>query len=173
MSAPARLLSIALVALASFAGSAAADGLTAKSSLDKALAEAHKWQPDAVLVDLSTTHAKPDGSATEWKYAFLSPKTQKRYVATASTGAVTGREVRLGNATEPIADFVDSDRVMAEAVKSGVKGGQLVMALKTQAQTKPPHVEWLVGSGYEQGVTWVNVDAKTGKLVKKYKFGEE
>jgi hypothetical protein len=64
----------------------AAGGQTARHALPRVIAAARKWQPDAILVGLASVAVGRDGTSAEWKYAFYSPKTTKRFVVTAGRG---------------------------------------------------------------------------------------
>ena len=145
----------------------AAAGQTAKASLSQVVATARKWQPDAVLVSLSTDKAKSDGTSDDWKYSFYSPASKKRFVATARGTKVDGREVRLGFSTEPMGDFIDSDRAMQEAKKNGLKGNEPSMAVKLQGAGKGAEFLWIVNGGYNKGDVAIFIEAKSGKFVNR------
>ena len=99
------------------------------------LAQAKAWQGDAVLVHLSSASVDADGTAREWKYAFFAPGKDKRCVVTARAGGVMLREVRLGNYSAPLGDFVDSDRAMAVARQHGLKGREPSMSVMRAERT--------------------------------------
>ena len=146
---------------------AEAAGQTAKAALQGVVATARKWQPDAVLVSLSTDKAKSDGTSDEWKYSFYSPASKKRFVATARGTKVDGREVRLGFSTEPMADFIDSNKAMQEAKKNGLKGNEPSMAVKLQGAGKAADFFWIVNGGYNKGDVSIFLEAKSGKFVNR------
>lgn len=137
---------------------------TVKAALTEVRAAAQKWQTDAVLVHLSTVKAKLDGTASEWKYSFYSPKTKKRYVVTAAGGKIDGLEVRLGEETRPLEDFIDSDKAMAEAKKAGIKGNEPSMSIGFQGSGKSAGFFWVVTGGFSKGDVSVMLEAATGKL---------
>jgi hypothetical protein len=144
---------------------AAADGLTARAALPQVLAEAKKWQADAVLVHLSSTSIQPKGKASEWKYSFYSPATQKRCVVTARPGAVTVQEVRLGGFTDPLGDFVDSDKAAEVAAKNGLKGNEPSMSVIRPSGGKASGTRWLLAGGFQRGDTTITLDAATGAFI--------
>ena len=150
MSIPARVVGMAVASLLALLGPAPAlaDGLTAKAGLAQALASAKTWQGDAILVHLSSTKVKADGTASEWKYSFYSPKTAKRCVVTSRPGGATAKEVRLGNYTEPLGEFIDSDKAMAVAKQNGLKGSEPSMAVGRPAGAKAEGTYWLVAGGF-------------------------
>lgn len=152
-----------------------AAGLTARAELPQVLAAAKKWQPDAVLVHLSSTKVKPDGTASEWKYGFYAPKSQKRSVITAREGKVTAREVRLGNFTAPLGEFIDSDKAMAIAKKNGLKGSEPSMSvMRPTGGAKAAVTTWVIGGGWKMGEdTTISLDAKTGKFEHRTVLGKD
>jgi hypothetical protein len=161
-----RKLLLPMFALILFsAGSIAfAAGLTAKTSLKQVVAAGKKWQGDAVLVSLSSVKVHPDGAADEWKYSFYSPGTKKRCVVTASGSNIRTKDVNLGFSTEPLGDFIDSDKAMQEAKKNGLKGNDLNMAVKFQGSGPKATAFWIVNGGFAKGDVSVFLDARTGKF---------
>lgn len=159
------LLLAALAVAASFPSPAAeGSGATAKAALPQVTAAARKWQPDALLVSLSTLLARADGTAPEWKYAFYSPKVQKRFVVTAHGSRVEGREVRLGFGTEPLGEFIDSDAAMREARKGGLKGNEPSMSVNLRGAGKAASTYWVVNGGFAKGDVSVFLEAATGRF---------
>lgn len=151
-----------------------AAGQTAKAALPQVLASAKKWQGDAILVHLSSVKVQPDGTASEWKYAFYASKTQKRCVVTARGGSVTLKEVRLGNYTEPLGEFIDSDKAMAAAKQNGLKGSEPSMSVMRPAGAKADSTTWIVTGGWKMGVdTTISLDAKTGKFEHRTVMGAD
>lgn len=150
---------------------ALAGGLTAKAGLTQALASAKAWQGDAILVHLSSTKVRADGTASEWKYSFYSPKTTKRCVVTAQPSGAKAKEVRLGNYTELLGEFVDSDKAMQVAKQNGLKGGEPSMAVGRLAGGKADSAYWLVTGGWNKGDTSITIDAKTGAFSKLSTIG--
>ncbi len=158
-------LGVALL-LAAIAVSASA-GQTARFALTEVMAAARKWQPDAVLVSLSSTKAQLDGTASEWRYSFYSPATQKRCVVTARGKEATAREVRLGYDTEPLGEFVDSDKAGQVAAGNGIKGELSSMAVKHWGSGKSAGVFWIVSSALGKGNPTVFIVAKTGQFASR------
>ena len=152
---------------------ALAGGHTARADLPRVLAQGKTWQRDAILVHLSSTTVLPDGTAPEWKYAFYSPATGKRCVVTARKGGVTTKEVRLGNHTEPLGEFVDSDQAMGVARKNGLKGGEPSMALARPTGAGADGTRWLVSGGFKDGDTSISVEARTGAFAGRAIMGKD
>ena len=155
----------ALILILSSAGSIAyAAGLTAKASLTQVAAAGKKWKGDAVLVSLSSVKVHLDGTAAEWKYSFYSPGSRKRCVVTANTSGIRTKDVNLGYSTEPLGDFIDSDKAMQEAKKNGLKGNDLNMAVKFQGTGRSAAAYWIVNGGFAKGDVSIFLEAKTGKF---------
>jgi hypothetical protein len=152
---------------------AQAAGQTAKAALPQVLATAKNWQGDAILVHLSSVKVQPDGTAPEWKYSFYSPKTQKRCVVTARGDGVTVKEVRLGNYTEPLGGFVDSDKAMEVAKKNGLKGKEPSMSVVRPAGAKAGSPSWIVTGGWKNGDVSISLDAQTGRFTKRTVMGAD
>lgn len=152
---------------------ALASGLTARGELPKVLAQAKAWQGDALLVHLSSTKVNPDGTASEWKYSFYSPASKKRCVVTARPGGVTLREVRLGTFTEPLGEFVDSDKAVEVARKNGLRGGEPSMSVLRPAGARAENTRWLVTGGFNAGDTSIGVDGKTGAFLERSVMGKD
>lgn len=144
---------------------ALAEGLTARAALPQILAKAKEWQADAALVHLSTTKVQAHGTAAEWRYSFYSPATKKRCVVTARPGSVTVKEVSLGNDTEPLGDFVDSDKAAEVAGKNGLKGNEPSMSVLRPSGAKASGTRWLVTGGFNAGDTTITLDAATGAFI--------
>jgi hypothetical protein len=152
---------------------ALAAGLTARGALPEVLAKARAWQGDAALVHLSSTKVNPDGTASEWKYSFYASASKKRCVVTAHPGGVTLREVRLGSFTEPLGEFVDSDKAMEVARKNGLRGGEPSMSVLRPAGARAEGTRWLVTGGFNAGDTSIGVDAKTGAFLERSVMGKD
>ncbi len=152
---------------------ALAAGQTAKAALPQVLATANKWRSDAILVHLSSTKVQCDGTAPEWKYSFYSPQTQKRCVVTARDGNVTVKKVRIGNYTEPLGEFVDSDTAMEAAKKNGLKGNEPSISVMRPAGARSDGTTWIVTGGFKQGDISISLDAKTGKFTKRTVMGTD
>jgi hypothetical protein len=148
---------------------AAAGGTTALAALAGASTGAKRWQPDAVLTSASTLKANPDGTAEAWSFLFYSPKTKKAYSVDVRAGQLHTLEVN-SHLSEPVGEFIDSDRAMQEAKKNGLKGaGPLTMALMRMGQsTKEPGAFWTVGAGFSRGDVSVVLVSRTGGLVTRH-----
>lgn len=142
--------------------SALAAGHTARAGLSQALTSAKAWHADAILVHLSSAKVRMDGTASEWRYSFYSPGTAKRCVVTSREGGTTTKEVRLGNYTEPLGDFVDSDKAMEVARQNGLKGREPSMSVVRPAGARGGATSWLVTGGFDKGDTAITIDAKMG-----------
>jgi hypothetical protein len=143
---------------------------TAKSALKTVEAAAKKWQADAVLTHISTLNAKPDGKAASWLYTYYSPKAKKSAIVTAAGNNIETDEVR-NTSVDPLAEgFLDSDKVVAAAVKAGLKltSDDLGLGLTTFGQaTGKPRVYWTVTVMTEAGFSSVTLDPNNGALIKK------
>jgi hypothetical protein len=155
-------LALMLIALSASAGQ------TARAALPEVMIAGKNWQGDAALVSLSSTKAQPDGSASEWRYSFYSPVTQKRCVITARGKQVEVKEVRLGNDTQPLGEFVDSDKAAQEASNNGMKGELSSMAVKHWGSGPSAGVFWIVSSAGGKGSPSVFLVAKSGRFFSRY-----
>lgn len=164
------LITLLTVVFAALPSSAQAAGQTARAGLAQASAEAKKWQADAVVVNVSTLQADADGKAAKWGYMFYSSKKKQRYSVDVKNGKIVETlEVGPHIKDAVSAEFVDSDKVMAEAKKNGLKvKGKTAMSLLVMGQaTKNPCACWSVVAGYDKGDVSVLVDGKTGKFSSK------
>lgn len=162
-----RMRSLGVAVALALSPLAAVADQTARYALPEVVAAAKKWQGDAVLVSLSSTKARIDGTASEWKYSFYSPATQKRCVVTAHGKQAEAREVRLGYDTAPLGEFVDSDQAAQEAQKHGIKGELSSMAVKHWGSGKAAGVYWIVNSAFGKGGATVFVVARTGQFASR------
>ena len=157
----------------STAPATAEDKITARSHLDRVMAEAAKWRADAEPVGVFTSYA--DGPAAAfWLYDFQSPSTKlctrlRVFAAGRLDTAEPEHECRI---QKPVTkDFVDSPAAMSAAVNAGLKKGESVefhlRFLKDKALATP-RICWVVSSDFdsEEGVTraWC-VDPGTGAFV--------
>ncbi|MBI3392389.1 MAG: hypothetical protein HY039_04305 [Nitrospirae bacterium] len=163
------LITLLLVALVALPLSAEAAGQTAKAGVAQAGAEAQKWQKDAVLVNVSTLQANPDGTAAKWGYMYYSAKAKKGYTVDVKDGKVVETLEVNPYIKDAVGEFADSDKVMAEAKKNGLKvKGKAAMSLMMMGQaTKSPGTAWSVVGGYEKGDVSILLDGKTGKFASK------
>ena len=145
-----------------------AAGKTAKGILPQATAVAKKWNADAVLTAASALDAKPDGTAPAWSLSFYSAKAKKSYIVNNRDGRSAGLEV-LAYGTDPVGEFIDSDKAMTSAKKNGMKAKkQVPMAVRVLGSGKEAHSYWTVGTALGPGEVAVVIDAKTGALFTKH-----
>jgi hypothetical protein len=147
----------ALLILGSLPGHAA--GITARAAVDKAIETALQWRPDAILTSIYTATADVEGRSTFWTYGFHSPRAGNYLNVTVRGRAVETLEIAVGQKEMIPKDFLESDQVIAEAVKAGIEAETVRMRL-----TK---TEWLVNSGDQKGALTVWLNPRTGKLIKK------
>ncbi len=136
-----------------------AAGNPAKTALDDAISEAKKWKPDAILTSVSSLTVDKDGKATSWFYGFYSPKGGNYLNVTAKGRTIETLELGTGQTVAVPTDFMDSDQIMAEAVKDGLKGDSPRMQLTREA--------WLVSGGTQKGDAVIFLNPRTGKLIKR------
>lgn len=162
---------VALVLAGILATTAAnAADTTARAGLAQADAAAQKWQKDAVLVNLSTLQANPDGKAAKWGYMYYSSKGNKGYTVDVKDGTVVEAQEVNPHIKDPVyKEFADSDKAMAEAKKNGLTlKGRAAMSLLVMGQaTKNPCTCWSVVGGFEKGDVSVLLDGKTGTFWSK------
>ena len=145
-----------------------AAGKTAKGILPQATAVAKKWNADAVLTAASTLDAKPDGTAQAWSLSFYSSNAKKSYIVDIRGGKSGGLEVPAYG-TDPVGEFIDSDKAMTSAKKNGMKTKkQVPMAVRVSGSGKEAHSYWTVGTAFGPGEVAVVLDAKTGALFTKH-----
>ena len=155
----ARIVLLAQMILVSSAFALAA-GNPARAALDDAVQEAKKWKPDAVLTSVSSLTVDKDGRATSWFYGFYSPKGDKYLNVTAKGRTIDTLELAAGQTVAVPTDFMDSDQVMAEAVKAGLTGDAASrMQLTREA--------WLISGPAQKGNLAVWLNPRTAKLIKK------
>lgn len=166
---PRQLIALLFVAFTALPLSTMAAGMTAKAGLKGATAEAQKWQKDATLVNVSTLQANPDGIGEKWTYMFYSAKAKQGYTVDVKSGKIVETLEVNPYIKDAVAEFVDSDKAMAEAKKNGLKSkGKAAMTLMVMGQaTKQPWACWSVVGGFEKGDVSVLLEAKTGKFSSK------
>lgn len=154
----------------------AAESITAKSGLDKAIGEAKKWKPDAELSMVGTSGAKADGTSLYWTYSFQSKKTRTcARVNVLAVGKVTIQEFGECTLAKPIATtFVDSPAAVAGAKAGGFQAGEgigLVLNHRRDTNLNPSRECWGLSSpdrdfDKKKSVlrAWC-VDPKSGKFV--------
>jgi hypothetical protein len=156
--------------VSAFASPVLAAGKTAKALLPLATAEAKKWQPDAALVYLETKTAEPDGTVAvkpfpgTWVFIFMSPKTKKKVgVMVDGKGKVTRMDTAFYK-NDVVGEFtVDSDKVMSEAIKNGLKTNNFGMSMSLEKNAG--RVEWQM----LDKTHFYYIDANSGRFLKKEK----
>jgi hypothetical protein len=150
----------AAVVMSSIAPAILAAGKTANSLLAKSAAAAKKWDPGAQLVAVETSNADPKGFAPNWTFVFESAVTKKQIGVMAEADGSISHFDTSTNHRKPIAGFVDSDKVMAVAVKNGLKVNTWGMKMRLSVRDQP---EWTV----QESEHFYRVDAASGKFLKK------
>ena len=156
-----RMTGLLLVAgmLAISSGRAYAAGSTAKVALDEAIETAQNWRPDAILTNVSSVSVGTDGKAPTWFYGFYSPKSRSFLNVTAKGRSLDTLELGTGQKEAVPTDFLDTDKVMEEAVQAGLKGDSPRMGLTRTA--------WIVSGGQKTGDSTLFLNPKTGRLIKR------
>lgn len=158
-----RITFLAAVALALFTASGvghAADK-SANALLTQATSEAQKWEKVATLVYVSTDSANPDGTAPMWGYVFESPKTKKQlFIMVDATGSASSHESHTTYHHPVVAAFADSNKIMAEAKKNGLKPN------KYGTKMRLDKTGWTV----QEGDLFYILDAASGKFIRKEKL---
>ena len=162
--------------LGAVAPAGAVDAITAKSGLEKAVAEAKKWQPDAELASVGAVNAKADGTSLFWNYGFQSKKTHTcARVVVLAVGKVTMQDLGDCTLAKPIATtFVDSPAAVAGAKAGGFQAGEeinIVLTHRRDANLKPSRECWGLSSpdrDFDKKKSVMRgwcVDPKSGKFV--------
>jgi hypothetical protein len=136
-----------------------AAGNLARAALDDATAAAKQWKPDAILTSVSSNTVDIDGKGVAWFYSFYSLKANSYLAVTSKGRSIDTMQIGTGQTDSVPADFLDSDKAMAEAVKAGLKGDAMRMQL-TRAQ-------WVINSGDKKGDLSVWLNPRTGRLIKR------
>jgi len=141
---------------------AMAAGMTAKSMLPDAMGEALKWQPDAALVNITTSGAYSDGTGDVWAFTFLSPKTgEKKLIMVDNSREISSFDSAYFQ-NNMIGDFsVDSDKAMSEAIKNGLKISEFGM--KMDLENNGENSEWRM----LDDKNFYYIDANSGKFLRK------
>lgn len=143
--------------------SAIAAGKTAKTLLPTATAEAKKWQPDAALVNLTTSSAEPDGTGV-WAFTFLSPETKQKILVIVDNNGEVSKFDSGYYQNDVVGEFtVDSDKAMAEAIKNGLKTNNFGM--KMNLEKNAGRAEWRM----MDDKNFYYIDANSGKFLRKEK----
>lgn len=136
-----------------------AAGNSARAALSDATAAATKWQPDAILTSIYAANVDLEGKSTTWSYGFYSPKARSFLNVTARGRSISTLEIGTGQTERIPPDFVDSDVILAEAVKAGIKAESVRVRLT--------RTEWVVNSGDQKGALSVWLNPRTGRLIKR------
>ena len=145
---------------------------TAKEAVNAATAAAQKWQPDAVLTHVSTLFGRGDGKADQWLYAYYSPKAKKSAIVTARDKKIEVDADVRNTSTDPVgAEFLDSDKAVAAAAKSGLKFAKadklgLGLTVGNQALGKPS-LFWSVLVTSDSGFSGVTLNGRDGAFIKR------
>ena len=144
---------------------ASKEGFAAKEKLSVANAAAQKWQKDAALVSVQTKTATPAGTAYTWLYLYNSPGTKQQLAVMLAHDSDEVNQFPSPSFSiykNAVGEFVDSEQVMDEAVKSGLKTNKFGM---TMSLTREKRSEWQLLDGSH----FYYVDASTGKFLRKEK----
>ncbi len=140
-------------------------GVAAKEKLAVANAAAQKWQKDAILVSVETKTATPVGTAYSWMYLYNSPSIKQQIallLADDSDQVSQFPSPSFSVYKNGVGDFVDSEQVMAEAVKNGLKTNKFGMSMSLRREQR---TEWrLLDDSY-----FYYIDAGTGKFLRREK----
>ncbi|MDH5739913.1 MAG: hypothetical protein OEY77_06265 [Nitrospira sp.] len=150
----------------------AAAGGTAKAGLAQAQEAAHKWKPDATLVQVITLSGNVDGTAGKWTYVFHSPEAKRGYQVAVSNGKIVQELGVSVSFTDPVdLEFVDSAQAVAEAKHNElvVKGDLMMMLLVELKNTKNEGTYWNILGDMNAEMSLL-INAKTGKFFRKKKF---
>lgn len=183
---------LALALSAREAASAPAENRqTASAALDKVMAKAKAWHPDAVLIEIGA-EADDKGTADNWRYTFRSPSAKKRLYIEIDEGVLNTQEGdlalatygdardALGKADDPhdpmvlkplAATFVDSSQAITEAGNNGLARGtnKYIMDLSDMRRLGiNESFCWVIGDYSGSSFT---VSAKSGKLLAKFSIG--
>jgi hypothetical protein len=150
---------------------------TAKVLLAEARQAAARWQADAILVSVTTLQANDDGTAPAnvlgWTYTFHSKKAGRWVAFHGGPKGLEQVDLPSGFTQSLPAEFVDSDRVLAEVRKNGFsRSGETMVTLVPQSDPNiASGVYWCVAGrkelSAELGMRGYCVDPATGKFVAK------
>ncbi len=161
---------------------------TARAALDKVMAKAKAWHPDAVLIEIGAD-ADDKGTADNWRYTFRSASAKKRLYIEIDEGVLNTQEGdlalatygdardALGKADDPrdpmalkplAATFVDSSQAITEASNNGLARGNNRYTMDLSDMHREGINEslcWVIG---DNGGSIFTVSAKSGKLLAKF-----
>lgn len=154
----------------------AAPSLTGQEIADLALAEAQKWQPDAVLSEISTSGLGPldaEGKSTDWILKFWSPSSKGLNTLMFTNGTFNSSPTNLPTPKTTLLDGVilDTKRLYDIAEKAGAAKytaeGYRPMAAITPYPLDETRLTWYLNyaGGDFRVVYTVVIDAKTGEVI--------
>jgi hypothetical protein len=183
---------LALVLSARKAASTPAENRpTARAALDKVMAKAKAWHPDAVLIEIGA-NADDKGTADGWRYTFRSPSAKKRLYIEIDEGVLNTQEgdLALGtygdardalgtadDARDPMAwkplaaTFVDSSQAITEAGNNGLARGTNKYMMDLSDMHREDINESLCWVIRDDSGSIFTVSAKSGKLLAKFSIG--
>lgn len=116
-----------------------------------------------MLVVVETRNANPDGTSPDWAYVFDSPKAKKQVAIFVEAAGTVSRFETSAVYKEPVGDFVDSDKAMAEAIRNGLKTHGFGMTIRLDAHNRSKRAEWRM----LDETFFYYVDAKNGRFLRK------
>ena len=139
---------------------------TAKTNLADALAGGKKWKTDAILIQAVASRVGTDGKQISWEYGFYSASAKTCAVVYVARGQSHAQESGGPTCQAPeLKDFMDSDRAMEIARRSGITKPLGTMAASVE-KNRPT---WTVmdGGGVATGDVILEIDAMTGGIISK------
>jgi hypothetical protein len=139
---------------------------TAKANLADALAGGKKWKPDAILIQAVGSRVGADGKHISWEYGFYSASAKTCAVVYVARGQSRAQESGGSTCQAPeLKDFMDSDRAMEIARRSGITKPLANMAASVE-KNRPT---WTVmdGGGVATGDVILEIDAMSGAIISK------
>ena len=149
------------------AGRAAITPVTAKASLNAALAAAKKWQADAVLIQVVGTRVNPDGTRMYWDFGVYSASAKKCAIINVVNGQSQAQEAGGPECADPgIGDFIDSDKAMQIAKQNGLTKQDVQMSVSNSPHKKGQVIWMIIEEGMRnKGDLEIDIDAATGKVL--------
>lgn len=142
---------------------------TARSGLEKAHAQAERWQPDSALRKISISAATTSGAAMEdegWTYIFYSKRLRRSYEISVFGTMTMGSEGTDAQAVAELEDlpdeFTDSSKAIELARTGGLQPRSQIRMMLTKPAEEP--ATWEVSSG-NPGTLYL-VDAEAGKFLR-------
>jgi len=160
---------------------------TARTALDKAQAKAKAWHADAVLIEVSTdvddkgtADNNADIPSLGWAYTFRSPSAKKRLQINVSAEGLSTVDSDFGPFDDPHnpmyvkplpATFVDSDKVIAEAVSHGPAGKTKKYTVDLSNMHREDVSESVCWTVADDSGTFFTISATSGKFLSKVSVG--